>query len=268
MRSAPGPAAPHPVVAAAIALVLTAAFARAQAPEPRAWIQRMKTSERGPFSRIRWFCKDGAVLPPKGSACLSHGGGWQHGEWSSETTALRAQGYLVANLLAGVDAPAIVAEAGFPETFAQLLVERFLVGADNGWIFRRAQFYRGALQDEDEREGARQLLLAMLASPDWVGYRYPALRAGARLLPHGKDTASIQKVRELASTLSELDASFVRLRAKIHGTPEAQDAARVREHAARSGRRELTRNTRSWRPRSRRSTRGLPSPSVWSRRRR
>ena len=200
----------------------------------------MKTAERGPFSRLRWFCKDGAVLPPQGSACLSHGGGWQHGEWSSETTALRAQGYLVANVLAGVDAPAMVAQTGFPEAFAQLLVERFLVGADNGWIFRRAQFYRGALQDEDEREGARQLLLAMLASPDWVGYRYPALRAGARLLPHGKDTASIQKVRELASTLSELDATFLRLRAKIHGTPEAQDAARVREHAARSGRRDIT----------------------------
>jgi hypothetical protein len=229
---------------AAVTLLAVAAVARAEVasvkPDPRGWIQQMKTAERGPFSRLRWFCKDGAVLPPQGNACLSHGGGWQHGEWSSETTALRAQGYLVANILAGVDAPAMVAQAGFPEAFAQLLVERFLVGADNGWIFRRAQFYRGALQDEDEREGARQLLLAMLASPDWVGYRYPALRAGARLLPHGKDTASIQKVRELASTLSELDASFLRLRAKIHGTPEAQDAARVREFAARSGRRELT----------------------------
>jgi hypothetical protein len=69
--------------------------------------------------------------------------------------ALRAQGYLVANVLAGIDAPALVAEPGFPEAFAQLLVERFLVGADNGWIFRRAQHYRGALQVEDEREGAR-----------------------------------------------------------------------------------------------------------------
>jgi hypothetical protein len=212
---------------------------RTAARDGRAWIEQMKTLERGPFSRIRWFCKDGAVLPPSGSACVSHNGGWQHGEWSPETTALRVQGYLVANVLAGLDGPAMVKDPGFPEAFAQLLVERFLVGADNGWIFRRAQFYRGALQAEDEREGARELLLAMLAGDEWVGYRFPALRAGARLLPHGRDTASIQKVRELASTLTDLDPGFLRLRSKIHGTPEAQDAATVREHAARTGRSDL-----------------------------
>ena len=179
----------------------------------------MKAAERGPFSRIRWFCKDGAQLPPTPSACVSHGGGWQHGEWSAKTTALRAEGFLVANVLAGLDVDAEVAEPDFPEAYAQILVERFLVGTDNGWIYRRAQFYRGAVQAEDEREGARALLLAMLEGPDWVGYRYPALRAGVRLLPHGKDTASIQQVRARAATLADLDPTFARLRTKIHGTP-------------------------------------------------
>jgi hypothetical protein len=199
----------------------------------------MKAAERGPFSRIRWFCEDGAVLPPTPSACLPHGGGYQHGEWSPRTTALRAQGFLVANVLARIDAEAQVAEAGFPEAFAQILVERYLVGADNGWIFRRAQFYRGALQAEDERAGARRLLLALLSGADWIGSRYPALRAGVRLLPHGRESSSIQRVRELATTLAELDPGFERLRAKIHGTPEARDAAAVREHAIRSRRSDL-----------------------------
>ena len=46
------------------------------------WIQKMKTSEQGPFDRIRWFCSDGTVLPPKAYACSQHGGGHQHGELS------------------------------------------------------------------------------------------------------------------------------------------------------------------------------------------
>jgi hypothetical protein len=221
------------------ALLLPTDRAGAESSQRRAWVQQMKSSERGPFSRIRWFCRDGAVLPPAAGACASHDGGWQHGEWSAQTTALRAEGYNVANVLAGVDAAAVAAEAGFPEDFAQILVEKFLVGSDDGWIFRRAQFYRGALQEEDEREGARQLLLVMLTGADWIGYRYVALRAGARLLPHGRATASVQKVREQASTLSDLDSGFTRLRAKIHGQPEASDAVKVREYAAASGHRNL-----------------------------
>src|SRR5438445_1250820 len=222
------------IAALTASLLAVAGLAPAETPAYRAWIQEMKASERGPFVRLRWFCKDGSVLPPESAACASHGGGWQHGEWSQRTHALRAQGYLVASVLAGLDAPSAVAEEGFPEAYAQILIEKFLIGADNGWIFRRAQYYRGALQDEDEREGARAMLLAMLARPDWLGYRYPALRAGARLLPHGKDVASVQKIRELAATLAGLDPTFDRLRAKIHGTPDVADAAQVRAFAQKS----------------------------------
>jgi hypothetical protein len=75
----------------------------AQAADPSiyaGWIAEMKESPRGPFSRIRWFCADGAVLPPRPYACGEHGGGHQHGEWSERTLALRGQGYYVANVLA------------------------------------------------------------------------------------------------------------------------------------------------------------------------
>jgi len=195
------------------------------------WIAQMKASDRGPFSAIRWFCKDGRVLQPKDYACAAKGEGWQHGEWSDRTKQLRSDGYKVANVLAGIDARQAIATPDFPDTYAQLLVEKFLVGADDGWILRRAQFYRGALQEEDEREGARNLLLAMVMKPEWIGYRYVALRAGAQLLPHGQDTASAQKVRQMAASLADADPGFQTLRAKIHGAPEASDAARVREYA-------------------------------------
>ena len=73
-------------------LALTCVFmpprAVAGLPDPetmQSWVRDMKASPRGPFARIRWFCNDGTVLPPKPYACADHGGGRQHGEWSDKT---------------------------------------------------------------------------------------------------------------------------------------------------------------------------------------
>jgi hypothetical protein len=199
----------------------------------RKWIADMKENPRGPFSSIKWFCRDGRVLGPKDYACAKKGEGWQHGEWSEPTKQLRSKGYKVATLLAGVDAGKALAAEDFPETYGQLMVEKFLVAADDGWIMRKAHFYRGAIQEEDEREGARNLLIAMAGHDDWIGYRYAALRAGVRLLPHGGDTASAQRVRNMAAAMADKDPGFQRLRVKIHGSPEAADAAIVRDYASR-----------------------------------
>jgi len=198
----------------------------------RGWIAEMQERDRGPFSRLRWFCQDGTVWPPKPYPCEERGGGHQHGEWSRETRELRKQGYLVANILAGLDAEAWVDAPDFHSQYAQLLIERFLMTADDGWIMRRARFYRGAIQEEDERAGARALLVTLSAEPEWIGLRYPALRIGSRLLSHGENTASVQKVRQVSASLSDLDPDFKTLRGKIHGAPEASDADRVRDYAA------------------------------------
>ena len=227
-----------PVYGLSLALalsVVTAGFAAADSDATavyRGWIHEMKEAERGPFSRIRWFCNDGTVLPPEPYACREHDGGHQHGEWSDWTRELREQGYRIATVLAGIDPGRALADPGLAEDYAQLLVERYLVSADDGWIFRRARFYRGAIQEEDERAAARELLTAMAASPDWIGHRFTALRAGARMLPHGRDSASVVKVRQLAASLSDRDDGFRPLRAKIHGAPGAEDADEVRAYAA------------------------------------
>ena len=199
--------------------------------EYQTWVKEMKAAERGPFSRIRWFCNDGTVLPPQSYACKDHEGGYQHGEWNEKTLEMRKQGYLVANLLAGMDAGQFIEEPDFGNAFAQILIERFLVSVDDGWILRRALFYRGAIQEEDERAAARKLLEEMASRPEWIGPRFPALRVGVRMLPHGVNSASIQKVRQLSASLSDKDAGFKPLRAKIHGSPGAEDAQNVREYA-------------------------------------
>lgn len=201
--------------------------------EYRQWIAGMKDQPRGPFSQLRWYCNDGTVLPPTEFACEPHGGGHQHGEWSAKTLELREAGYKIANLLAGYDPEVEISKPDFLDTYNQILIEKYLVAVDDGWILRRALFYRGAIQEQDERDGGRNLLLALSASPEWIGLRYPALRIGVRMVPHGKDTASAQKVRQLSASLSEQDPDFKDLRGKIHGTPEASDAQRVRDYAAR-----------------------------------
>lgn len=194
------------------------------------WIQQMKEQPRGPFSQVRWFCHDGTVLPPKAYACRPHGGGVQHGQWSEQTLALREQGYLVANILAGIRPTETLAAADFENDYGQRLIERFLVAMDDGWIFRQALFYRGAIQEEDERAGGRALLQAMLADPAWRGPHFLATRTGVKLLPHGQDSASAGRVRRQSASLSADDPPFMPVRIKIHGAPDASDAQRVREY--------------------------------------
>ena len=197
----------------------------------RAWVDEMKTLHRGPFQRLRWFCNDGTVFPPKPYPCQERGGGHQHGQWNEKTLELRRQGYLLANILAGQDAIELADDPDFRNIYAQLLIERFLVSADDGWILRRALFYRGAIQEEDERAVARELLEEMASREQWIGPKFAALRVGVRMLPHGSDSASIQKVRQVSASLSDRDDNFKPLRAKIHGSPGAEDAASVRDYA-------------------------------------
>ncbi len=218
---------------------ITAIAESSQSSQPsnskyRQWIEQMKQVPRGPFSNIRWFCHDGTVLPPKAYACKDHGGGVQHGQRNEQARTLREKGYWIANFLSAIDAKTEVARDDFQDRYNQLLIEKFLIIIDDGWIMRQAQFYRGAFQEEDEREGARKLLTEMAAQAEWIGLRYPALRIGVRLLPHGEDTASVQKVRQVAASLSDQDKGFKTLRGKIHGSPDAGDAKRVRDYVAKN----------------------------------
>ena len=217
------------------------AASSSKAPEDkslRADIEKMKAAPRGPFARIRWFCKDGTVHPPKPYACKSRGGGVQHGEWTKRVKQLRGQGYYIANVLASADTRALAKDPMAVE-LSQILVERYLVAVDDGWVFRRALYYRGALQEEDERRGGRDVLVALLQNPKRVQKDYALVRAAARLLPHGAQTKSATLVRQLSADLSNRDKRFMSLRNKIHVQPGPEDAAAVRAYAAGKGSKKL-----------------------------
>lgn len=229
-----------------VLILLSCGVAQAQdepdeiAPEQaRAWIEDMKDSERGPFERLRWFCDDGTVLPPDPFACADHGGGVQHGEWSEEAETLREAGYEVATVLARMDPAEFLARPDFASALKQMILERWLVAADDGWIYRRARFYRGALQAEDEDAGGRALLLALLARQDWCGDNYLVLREAARVLPHGRWSGPLTEARGLATRIEARDGGFADLRAKLHGAPGPEDTQLVRDYALHLGRLEL-----------------------------
>ena len=230
-----------------ISLLLIADPVAAQESPPdaetlRSWVQAMKRSPRGPFKHIRWFCNDGTVQLPQEYACKEHGGGVQHGEWTRRVRILRENGYHIANILADIRAAEFKQNPLYETVLKQMLLEQFLIEADNGWIFRRARYYRGALQAEDEANSGRALLLELLSEPGWPESRFILMREAVRFIPHGHRGAPITEMRQLSRSLAENDQNFETLRIKLHVKPEAADAQRVRDFRSVKGKPELAKD--------------------------
>lgn len=211
----------------------------ADASAHRALIVEMKQAPRGPFKRLRWFCNDGSVLPPKAYACQEHGSGHQHGEWSDATLTLHAAGYPIANVMVELSAEQFDASEAANAHFRILLLEQFLIRIDDGWILRRGRYYRGAFQVDEEEYEARQLLRALSSRPAWQTLRYPLLVEAARLIAHGQQRSGAAEIRNMATALNRADPGFGDLRNKIHGRPDPGDADRVRSYAKQRGLAEL-----------------------------
>jgi len=234
---------PRPSLASALAILLACLIAGGAGADPlpaplalRGWIDGMKRSERGPFESIRWFCSDGSIEPAR-AGCGRHGGGVQHGDWNARAVALREGGYQIANVLTALAPERFVGPHADLDGWRQVLLERFLVGFDGGWIFRGAYGYRGAFQIEDEEVAARKIVLAMLADPRWRSpARFALLRDSVRLLPIARDQVSAASVRTQAGQLAARDPGFAPLRAKIHSFPDGGDSRRVLDYAARHAR--------------------------------
>jgi hypothetical protein len=194
------------------------------------WIETFKHSAKGPFEKTVWFCNDGTILPAGPGACAPHGGGIQHGQWNEQALILRGSGYYIANILAAIDTETLLGEEGDRAQLKQILLERYLMTVDNGWIFRGARYHRGVMQIEDEIAGARRLLIALSQAQTEKDRGFLLLRVAAELLPHGEQGTDVALIRQLATQLGEQDMGFEMLRNKIHSQPDADDAIRVRDY--------------------------------------
>ncbi len=205
--------------------------------EGRRLVDAMKTNERGPYSRLRWYCKDGAVLPPQAYACREHGGGHQYGEYSEQRRRLAELGWPVGTILTATPWEELWDEGRRNRRLRELLVERYLVEVDDGWVMRRARLYRGHIQVEDEEHAGREFLVQLLGKPDWVAANFLLARESVRALPHSTGADGTESVRRLSQEIAERDPSFERLRISIHTRPGPADIGATAEWIAAARRR-------------------------------
>src|SRR5437867_1149519 len=198
-----------------------------QTQQARKILGEFKSNPKGPYLQIRWFCKDGSVQPPAGTPCKSRGGGVQYAELSPAARLLAAWSLNVGTVLASLDFSTFFDDARDHWLARELVLENYLAQVDRGWIYRRAGSYRGARQAEDEEKAGRQLLIELLANPDWVACNYFLVNQLVATIPHGIPDSGVLKSRTLAASIANRELKFQPLRSKIHSQPGPEDLASV-----------------------------------------
>ncbi len=201
--------------------------------EARSLVESFKQNERGPYSRIRWFCNDGSTQPPQAYACAKHGGGRQHAEYSVQRIRLAELGWPVGTVVAALTWEELWQPQQRQQRLRALPLERYLEAVDDGWVLRRARHYRGRVQLEDEEWNGRTLLLKLLSQPAFLQDEFLLTREIIQIIAHGTTGGDrTRSIRHLAQELAEADAAFAKLRIEIHSRPSAETASRVREWLA------------------------------------
>ena len=199
--------------------------------EAKRVVQEMRDNQRGPYSRIRWYCNDGTVQPPVAYACTERGGGRQHAEYSPQRQRLAELGWSVGTIFAALSYEELFDAERRQQRLREIPLERYLLDIDNGWVLRRARDYRGRVQLEDEGAAGKKLLLRLLSDSDWVRDNFLLVRETARTIPHGDDSDLARKVRRNAIQLAEIDPAADKWRAEIHSDPNVDTSKRLRAWA-------------------------------------
>ena len=199
----------------------------AVAPERvAALIDAWQDDPRGPYAGIRWFCPDGSVIPAQ-KRC-DEPGGLQHARLTPEARALHDVGLYLGQILAGTDTTAFWDADDRHSRLKQYQLGTYLYAVDDGWILRRARYYRGAFQAEDEAAWGRTFLRRMLRDEGRIRSHFYLLRQAARDLPHGAGGNRWQRIRATSEAIADAVSAFMPLRIKIHGQPGPSDLDRVR----------------------------------------
>ncbi|MEZ5032600.1 MAG: PEP/pyruvate-binding domain-containing protein [Saprospiraceae bacterium] len=193
----------------------------------RAMVQTYKKEPRGPYRDIRWFCPDGSTRAAR-DPCPEKNG-VQHARYREEVEALgRTNQIFLGQILAGMD-PETFWDAGQGQSrVKQYQLANFLQHADNGWILRRARYYRGAIQEEDEAGWGIAFYHWIFRDTQPVREQFFLIRQSARDIPHAADNQVAQRIRANSRAIADTLPSFMDLRVKIHGRPDATDLEKTR----------------------------------------
>ena len=187
------------------------------------WVTQYKTDLRGPYKEIRWYCKDGSILPPQ-ERCPQPGGGVQRASYKNEVVTLAERNHIfLGQILSTTPRQDFWDERNYFSRLKQYQLEKYLRAVDDGWILRKGQYYRGAIQTEDETAWGKDFLTWLLRNDEALSGQYYLVRQAVRDIPHGIDDDLTLSIRALSKVIAEKYTAFEPLRVKIHGQPEAKD---------------------------------------------
>ena len=194
-------------------------------------VEAFKKDPRGPFQAIRWFCPDGTVLPPN-ERCPQPGG-IQHALPKDVVKKLSQEsGIHLGQVLAGTPFEDFWDASNQHAKLKQYQLARFLHAVDEGWILRKAQYYRGAFQAEDEERWGVGFLKWLLAQDDVITSQFFLTKEACEDIPHNANDDRFLHIRALSKVIADSLPSFNDLRIKIHGQPDPGDVQKVRDFYA------------------------------------
>ena len=192
-------------------------------------ISKYKTDARGPYLDIRWFCKDGSTRAAR-DPCPGEKQGYQHARYKDEVKRLAEKEHIfLGQILASTPHEDFWDVDKAQSRLKQYQLGLYLQNVDHGWVNQRAQFYRGAVQVEDENEWGIEFYQWLLSDADKIATHYFLIRQSAKDIPHHAENNNTQLVRALSSEIAEEFPAFQDLRIKIHGLPDAKLIQQVQQ---------------------------------------
>ena len=187
-------------------------------------IDSYKKDIRGPYKEIRWFCTDGSIRQPKDPCPDNIGPGVQHATYKNWITDLGKSNHLFfGQILAYTSKEEFWDLDHNNSRLKQYQLDKYLRAVDNGWILQKGQFYRGALQAEDEEAWGVDFYKWLLSNTENLTKNYYLIRQSLKDIPHNGDDNLSQIIRSDSKVISDLIPEFMDLRVKIHSQPDAGD---------------------------------------------
>ncbi|WP_046755440.1 PEP/pyruvate-binding domain-containing protein [Kordia jejudonensis] len=194
-------------------------------------IEQYKKDRRGPYNGIKWFCDDNSIREARDPCPDSIGGGIQHASFKSSAKDLRKSNHLFfGEILASLHPEEFIDEKNNFSRLKQYQIGKYLSSIDDGWVLRRAQYYRGAFQSEDEEAWGKDFFETLLRNDDLIFSNYFLFRQALKDIPHNGDSNLAQNMRSESKLLAEDIPSFMDVRIKIHGQPDVTDIKLVENY--------------------------------------
>lgn len=219
----------------AVCLMATPVLAQKKSDEAISkLIATYKAEIRGPYKDIRWFCKDGSTVAPQ-ERCPELGG-VQRARYRDDVLALAKSNQIYFGQILSTTETADFWDASNGQSrMKQYQLEQYLRATDQGWINRKAQFYRGAYQIEDEEAWGLKFLTWAVSDSMRLKSHFFLIRLAAKDIPHAQESNLALRIRAVSKEISDQNTSFMNLRVKIHGQPDQSDIKKVKDYKTQKG---------------------------------